>query len=154
MKNILLIAILFTTFMVSCSSNEPRNLVHEATATSDNFYAGFEPDKLTDTINSTLWNSGSRGSHWVNFNFKKPVQVDKIDFTVNVDKDSEMKYSVLVKVNEAKDYSVLSSEQLVAKNKQTFSVSKKLENITDVKIEITNNVTWPSIRSVDIIGID
>jgi hypothetical protein len=145
------ILLLIALGLLSCE-NEQKNLIFESIATADASYQDYTPDKLTDTLLQTMWNSGSRGQHWINFNYKHAIDVSKIGFVINVDTTCIMDYTILAKLEGATDYSNLETKNILTKDLDSFIVNTELKNVSDVKIVLTNNTTWPCIRSVQIIG--
>lgn len=136
---------------ISCQK-EFKELMPEVKLSSDSEMPDNKLSFIQDSIPENIWNSGSTGTHWANFSFPEPREIKKFEFEVPIWPSCTMTYDIMVKKKGENTYQNVESKTQFTYNLQKFSFDKPLENITDIKLVISEDSSYPGLRHVSILG--
>lgn len=149
MNKLFLLAIVLSCF--SCKK-EYKEVFNEAKLTCDAEMPENKLSFLQDSIPDNIWNSGSTGQHWINMNFKEPKEIKEITFEVPIWPMCTMKYDILCKKEGQASYTNVESQRQYTYNLQKFSCKNILEDVTDIKIVMEEDSSYPGLRMVSVLG--
>ena len=152
MKQLFAIITFVVCFVLESCHREFSNIVTEANAFASQ-ECGDKPVKnLTDSDSLTMWNACNSGSQWVNFHFKKPVEVKAIQFVMHTSKPAAVLVNILSKKEGELDYKNIVSKEINVSKSDPISIDFKAEEVSDFKLVINNDSSWVCIQDVKITG--
>lgn len=148
MYKFLLLLVLVLT--ISCKT-ELKEIVPSSSIKASAEYAGQEANKLLDTLNTTMWNAGSSGQHWLEFSLDKGYDIEKMYFVVNTLPAANVNYSILVKKQGETEFKNILSATNFYNSIDSIKYENKESGVEKVRLVLQNDSSWVCLSHASIL---